>query len=99
MIDQTYSAEVLRANGGTFSDPETGHTYGPASSITYDIILHTANGDQIVEGVVPANERWDDEIDTRAAKPGTPVGIVYRGNVMLFVIPEKARTTERCDDA
>ena len=97
MIDRRSNprdAEVLYVHGVDLVAP--GLFGGPASMINYDVVVRTDAGDQIAYGVKPSNRRYPDTVDTIAAVSGDPVGLIWRANTMLFIIPEMVRITEQC---
>lgn len=88
-------ANVVSAQGVDLVAP--GLYGGPASLITYTVVVHWPGGDTFQSGVVPMQQRIPDTIDTIAALPGTPVGINNpHGRVLEFTIPELPRMTEEC---
>lgn len=62
---------------------------GPASGITYTVKLNLPNqdGPVTIDGVVPHNNRRDDDLWIRAAKPGTAViGVLDGDDIQLTII-------------
>jgi hypothetical protein len=94
---QQYTARVLHVNGGVYSDPVTGALYGPASSITYDVIVRGGENELIFRDITPYGRWIPDTIDTRAAVAGTPVGLDLMGTEFAFFIPEGALIDEECE--
>lgn len=89
-----YTAEVLAVHGAaTLPGGEQG---GSASSITYDIVVHGPEADEVYEQITPLFRWWPDSVDTIAPPPGTPVGIVLRGQEIEFMVPERVRIDEAC---
>ena len=95
MISNTPSANVLKVNGG--APLPGGGAFGPASAITYDIVVHFQDQDQIFAGVTPANPRYPDAVDTISALPNAPVGFCNTlGGAVDFIIPEMVRIDQEC---
>jgi hypothetical protein len=88
------TAEVLAVNGAAVLPG--GEQGGPASQITYDIVFHAPEGDEYYQGITPLFRWWPDSVDTIAPPPGTPVGIVLRGQEIEFMVPERVRIDEVC---
>jgi len=69
---------------------------GAWQSMRFDLYVRTATGTQVLVGVAPSNDGPED-YDVIAPRPGTPVGVSYRGNSARFIIPFHPVTTE-CTD-
>jgi hypothetical protein len=94
MEGRCYDVEITAVHGGEpMSD---GSHVGPASAITYDLVMHTDEGDIPVPGATPGNRRWPDSVDTVSAGPDDPVGVSYRGDEVRFIIVEFPRIDEVC---
>lgn len=67
-----------------------GQNPGPASGITYTVAINMPAFGGSVEfaGVVPHNTRYPDDLDTRAALPGTAVSGVLMGEELQLTIIE-----------
>jgi hypothetical protein len=90
-----FSAEVLSVSGaGALPGGESG---GAASNITYGIVVHGPDGDEFYSNITPLFRWWPDTIDTVAPPIGTPVGIVMRGQEIDFMVPERCRIDEECE--
>jgi hypothetical protein len=63
----------------------TGTSPGPASGITYRILINFPDGPQEVSGIAPAIDRWPDQIKVNAIKPGTAVDVAsVNGHLQLM---------------
>jgi hypothetical protein len=87
---------LVRRNGDPVPNPVT--EFGPADEFTYDVYVYDdgAYGTTTYTGVTPSNRRVTD-VWVRPAlptdpnnpdEPGSPVGITYVGNRVLFSIVE-----------
>jgi len=64
---------------------------GPASSITYDVLVTKGDGlTETYNGVKPATVRWADTVDTVAARPFDAIGWFFQGGKIYFRITEVA---------
>lgn len=61
---------------------------GPASGITYKIVVNDQLGQTTYNGVKPSNSRVPDAIDTKAADVSSGVWVFYLGGKAHFLIPE-----------
>ncbi len=61
---------------------------GPASGITYAVLVNEANGTVTYAGVVPSNSRPPDSIDTRGATLNSGVWVYTLAGKTHFLIPE-----------
>lgn len=62
---------------------------GPASGITYTVLVNMPDRSESVRfaGVVPHNTRYPDDMDIRAATPGSVVsGVLIHGELQLTII-------------
>jgi len=61
--------------------------HAPANEWTYDVVLRSDDGDVVLTGVRPSNDR--PSVDIRPASPGTPVFAAYRGDEVLLSFIEQ----------
>ena len=76
-----YLGLIIAVNGAS-------NGVGKASDITYDVTVQFDNGVFDFNNVTPSEERWDDQIEIRAAKVGSPVFVVDNSGDLHFFIRE-----------
>lgn len=62
----------------------SGDSPGPASAMSYRIVVNFPHQKQEISGVRPAADRWPDQVKVRALQPGTAVLVaVVQGRLQL----------------
>lgn len=73
---------------------------GPASGISYDVAVRTANGgEQVLQNIAPKpDRRWPDQLNTVPVPVGAEVTIRLRLGTMQMLPPGEQVQTEECEE-
>jgi hypothetical protein len=81
--ERSHDAEIYEVEGKP----------GPALEVSYTVVLHARNADLFFPNVVPW-DRYPDTVHIQPTKPGTPVTVMYCGNILKFQFEEKLLPAE-----
>lgn len=75
-----------------------GTTPGPASGISYDVIISVRGSDVQMNGMKPGGARFPDTLNTIAAPPSTEVVVREKGGYFYLLPPGEAFEVEVCEE-